>query len=49
MIPMHWGTFQMGWDRLDEAPRALYRHIADRDGDPGRVRTLGIGESWSLS
>jgi N-acyl-phosphatidylethanolamine-hydrolysing phospholipase D len=49
LVPMHWGTFQMGWDPVHEAPRELFRRIAEIGGDPGRVRVLDIGESWVLS
>jgi len=48
LVPMHWGTFQMGWDPVHEAPRELFRRIERLRGDASRVRLLDIGESWLL-
>ncbi len=49
MIPMHWGTFQLGQDRMNEAPQVLFARIAETGGDADRVRLLDIGESWQLT
>jgi N-acyl-phosphatidylethanolamine-hydrolysing phospholipase D len=48
LIPMHWGTFQMAWDPTHEAPKALFRAIEERGGDPQRVRVLDIGETHGV-
>jgi N-acyl-phosphatidylethanolamine-hydrolysing phospholipase D len=47
MVPMHWGTFDLGRDPPRLAPRLLRGEIARRGGDPERVRILGVGETWS--
>ena len=49
LVPMHWGTFQMGWDPVHEAPRELLRRVDELGGDPAHVHLLDIGESWVLS
>jgi N-acyl-phosphatidylethanolamine-hydrolysing phospholipase D len=48
MLGMHWGTFDLTDEPLDEAPRALARAIAAAGEDPARVRALAIGERWRL-
>ena len=48
LVPMHWGTFQMAWDPVHEAPRELFRRVAQLGGDPTRVRLVDVGESWVL-
>ena len=49
LVPMHWGTFQMAWDRTDEAPAVLKRHVEEKKGDLSRIHPLAIGETWPLS
>ena len=48
LLPMHWGTFDLTDEPLDEAPRALAEALASSDVDPARVRTLAIGERWKV-
>jgi N-acyl-phosphatidylethanolamine-hydrolysing phospholipase D len=48
MLPMHWGTFQLTHEPLDEPAAELRRVIASADGDPARAPILGIGESWHV-
>lgn len=43
-LPVHWGTFDMADDRLDEAPRRLEAAASARGLD-GRVHVLDIGAS----
>jgi N-acyl-phosphatidylethanolamine-hydrolysing phospholipase D len=46
LIPMHWGTFALAEEGLDEPPRALLA-AADRQGLPRhRIRILAVGERW---
>ena len=47
MLPMHWGTFDLTDEPVDLAPRELAEVVTARGGDP-RVRTLAIGERWTL-
>jgi L-ascorbate metabolism protein UlaG (beta-lactamase superfamily) len=45
MIPMHYGTFRLGRESMDEPlPRLL--HAAARAGVAGRVQALSEGQSW---
>jgi L-ascorbate metabolism protein UlaG (beta-lactamase superfamily) len=48
MLPMHWGTFDLTDEPVDEAPRELRRAIDARGGDPSRVRWLAVGETWKV-
>jgi len=48
MLPMHWGTFDLTDEPLDEAPKALARAVAAAAGDTGQVRVLAIGETWHV-
>ncbi len=48
LLPMHWGTFDLTDEPLDEPPRALARAVADSPVDPAAVRVLAIGERWHL-
>jgi N-acyl-phosphatidylethanolamine-hydrolysing phospholipase D len=46
MIGVHWGTFDLTDEPVDEAPRALAEAVAKAGGDPARVMTLPIGGRW---
>jgi N-acyl-phosphatidylethanolamine-hydrolysing phospholipase D len=48
LLPMHWGTFDLTDEPIDEAPRELARVLEREGGDPARVRLLAIGETWTL-
>jgi N-acyl-phosphatidylethanolamine-hydrolysing phospholipase D len=48
MLPMHWGTFDLTDEPVDLPPKVLARVVAERGGDPSRVRTLAIGERWKV-
>ena len=47
MLGMHWGTFDLTDEPVDEAPKALARVLEEQGGDP-RVHTLAVGETWPL-
>ena len=47
-IGMHFGTFQMTAEGIDEPQRALADACRARDVPPSRFRTLGFGESARL-
>ncbi len=47
LLPMHWGTFDLTDEPVDLPPAELARVVAARGGDD-RVRTLAIGERWSI-
>jgi N-acyl-phosphatidylethanolamine-hydrolysing phospholipase D len=48
MLGMHWGTFDLTDEPLDEPPRELARAVAAAGADPERVRVLAIGETWRV-
>jgi N-acyl-phosphatidylethanolamine-hydrolysing phospholipase D len=48
LLPMHWGTFDLTDEPVDEAPRALARVLEERGGEAARVKTLAVGERWKL-
>ena len=48
MLPMHWGTFDLTDEPVDLPPTVLRQVVAERGGDPARVRTLAIGERWTV-
>jgi N-acyl-phosphatidylethanolamine-hydrolysing phospholipase D len=43
---MHWGTFVLTDEALDEPPRALARAVEAAGEDPLRMRLPAIGERW---
>ena len=47
-IGMHFGTFQLTTEGIDEPLRALEDACHARDIPPSRFRTLGFGESMRL-
>jgi N-acyl-phosphatidylethanolamine-hydrolysing phospholipase D len=48
MLPMHWGTFDLTHEPVDEPAREFARVVAAEGGDASRSPILGIGESWHL-
>jgi L-ascorbate metabolism protein UlaG (beta-lactamase superfamily) len=42
VVPMHYGTFKLSFEHLDEPPRWL-KELADRDGVSNRLRILDEG------
>lgn len=49
MIPMHWGSFKLSQEPLNEPPTTLRALIAGNSDRERRVRILAMGESWSLN
>ncbi|HEV2750008.1 MAG TPA: MBL fold metallo-hydrolase [Gemmatimonadales bacterium] len=48
-LAMHWGTFQLTPEGIDEPPRALARALSERGVPAERFRTVEVGESvWAL-
>jgi N-acyl-phosphatidylethanolamine-hydrolysing phospholipase D len=48
LLPMHWGTFDLTDEPLDEAPRELARVLEQSGDDPSRVHVMAVGERWKL-
>jgi len=46
MLPMHWGTFDLTDEPIDEPPRALARAVRERGGEVGRLKLMAVGERW---
>ena len=44
-VPMHWGTFRLADEPLDEPPRRVEAERRRLGLDPGRVRVLAVGET----
>jgi N-acyl-phosphatidylethanolamine-hydrolysing phospholipase D len=47
-LAIHWGTFSLTDESLDEPVLALERSLALRDVPEDQFRTLAIGETWAL-
>jgi L-ascorbate metabolism protein UlaG (beta-lactamase superfamily) len=45
LVAMHWGTFKLSDEPLDEPPRRLERERQRRQVAPERVRVLAVGET----
>jgi len=48
LVAMHWGTFVLTDEPLDEPPRALRRAAAERAIEAERLVVLAVGERWRL-
>jgi L-ascorbate metabolism protein UlaG (beta-lactamase superfamily) len=48
MLPMHWGTFDLTHEAVDQPAREFARVVSEAGGDAARSPILGIGESWHL-
>jgi len=48
LLPMHWGTFDLTDEPVDEPPRELERVLGAESADKDRVRTLAVGERWKI-
>jgi len=48
MIPIHWGTFDLSYEPLDQPVLDLADAIERAGGDPSAVRILAIGENWRV-
>jgi N-acyl-phosphatidylethanolamine-hydrolysing phospholipase D len=48
MLPMHWGTFDLSHEPMDQPPKELMAAVDAAKGDRERVKVMKIGESWEL-
>jgi N-acyl-phosphatidylethanolamine-hydrolysing phospholipase D len=49
IVGMHWGTFILTDEPLDEPPRALVRAADDAAFDRSRIRLPAVGERWEIA
>ena len=49
LLAMHWGTFKLADEPLDEPPRRLEAERLRRALSPDRVRVLAIGETVQVA
>ena len=47
-LGIHWGTFQLSADRIDDPPAELRAALAAAHIDPGRFRAPEAGEAWMV-
>lgn len=47
-LGVHWGTFELGPEPIDDAPRRLGTALATQGIAADRFRTLEAGESWNV-
>ena len=45
-LGIHWGTFKLTLEKMDEPPARLQAGLNARNIEDGRFRTLKHGESW---
>ncbi len=48
MVPMHWGTFDLTDEPVDEPPRALRRAVGGAGGNMNDIKLMAIGERWHM-
>ena len=48
MVPMHWGTFDLTNEPVDQPPQELEKIVRSSGGDPRAVRLMAIGERWKF-
>jgi L-ascorbate metabolism protein UlaG (beta-lactamase superfamily) len=48
-LAVHWGTFELGGEPIDDAPRRLRAALVAQGIDPSRFRTLDAGEAWTIA
>ena len=46
-VAMHWGTFKLTTERMDEPPERLLQSLKDQKIPSDQFRALGHGEKWS--
>jgi len=47
-LGMHWGTFQLTFEAMDDPPRRLRQALAKRGIPPGRFVTTDVGQSFRV-
>lgn len=47
-LGVHWGTFELGPEPVDDAPRRLDAAMREAHLDPARFHTLEAGQGWDI-
>jgi len=45
---MHWGTFKLSSEGMDDPPNLLRATLAERGIAPGRFRAMEVGVNWDV-
>ena len=45
-VAVHWGTFKLTTERMDEPPKRLLQSLTDHQIPSGKFRVLSHGEKW---
>ena len=45
-VALHWGTFKLTTERMDEPPERLLQSLKDQEISSDKFRALGHGEKW---
>jgi L-ascorbate metabolism protein UlaG (beta-lactamase superfamily) len=47
-VGVHWGTFELGTEAIDDPPKRLNAALLAQNFDPARFKTLDVGASWMV-
>lgn len=47
-LAIHWGTFQLSYEGIDDPPRLLRSALIEAGVDPARFRALEAGQGWDV-
>ncbi len=47
-LGVHWGTFELGTEPIDDPPQRLQSTLVAQNIDPARFRTLDTGQGWMI-
>lgn len=47
-LAVHWGTFELGEEGVDDAPIALDKALRRAAVDPAQFRAIAVGQSWEI-
>lgn len=47
-VAVHWGTFKLSSEGIDDPPNLLRKTLAERHISPGRFRALEVGVNWDV-
>ena len=47
-LAIHWGTFPLSWEGVDQAPKDLRMALDSAHIDPARFRAVEVGQGWDV-